>query len=434
MIYRRVVVTGIGAITPVGLTAQETWQAILQGKSGVGPIQGFDAQNLPVRIAAEVKATPLMPLVAAALAEARSRDFDARELRRFSRFMLFALKAAAEAICDAGLNNPPPDSERFSVSVGVGMGGLGELEEVHLSILKHGFKGVSPMSIPRIVPNMAAGVVASAFSARGAVSSPAAACASGSQSIGHAFDWIRRGQTDVALAGGAEAVISLLGIGGFAAMRALSTRNESSETASRPFDRDRDGFVMGEGAAMLVLEDFERARARGAKIYAEIAGYAETCDGASLIRPTQNGDGAYRTMKLAMEDGKIPLDCLDYINAHGTSTQTGDIEEARAIARLLGPLCPQVHVASTKSMTGHLIGAAGALEAMLTVLSIRDRVIPPTMNIQHLDPACQELGIQFGHAQTTEKEVRVALSNSFGFGGINACLALRRHEAKPPTR
>ena len=404
---RRVVVTGLGAVTPLGLTAEETWQALVEGRSGVGPITLFDSSELPVRIAAEVKGFE------------PSRYLSSREAKRASRNALFAVAAAQEALEDAGLAAPWESPEKVGVIVGTGVGGMREAEYWHALYRERGLRSIKPYTILTMLPNLATFYVAHLFDIRGPSAVTSTACAAGTQAIGHALRLIREGLADVILAGGSEAPIFEMCIGGFCAMRALSTRNDEPEKASRPFDALRDGFVVGEGCALLVLEEMEHAFARGAHIYAEVLGFGAVTDARNVVAP--DPDGEVRAMKLALKDAGVNPQDVDYINAHATATVIGDAVETEAIKRLFGERAYRIPVSSIKSMTGHLLGASGALEALATVLTIHRGVIPPTVNYEEPDPRCD---LDYVPNRARKAGVRVALSNSFGLGGLNACLVL----------
>ncbi len=410
---RRVVITGLGCVSPLGATADETWSAAIAGRSGVAAIQRFDTTDFSVKIAAQ------------APDEFEFGDLAAKEVRRLDRFTLLALAAAREAMQDAGLDLDDAESERSGVAIGSGIGGLETLSN-SLAVLKtSGPRRVSPFTIPMSICNMASGYVAIQHGLRGPNLCQAAACASGAHSIGESARAIERGDADVMFAGGAEAPITELAVAAFANMKALSTRNEGPAAASRPFDTDRDGFVIGEGAAVLVLEDLERARARGANILAHVLGYGMTADAASVAQPTENGEGAQRCMSDAIADASLNPSDVDYLNAHATSTPQGDPSEVRAIREVFGEHTQRLPVSATKSMTGHLLGAAGAVEALLCVRALQTGVLPPTINLDKPDPECE-----LDHVANKARETRigVAISNSFGFGGTNATLVLGRAE------
>ncbi|MBI3533866.1 MAG: beta-ketoacyl-ACP synthase II [Deltaproteobacteria bacterium] len=424
---RRVVITGIGAITPLDLDCRSSWQSALDGKSGIGKITHFDAQSAPVQIAGEVHGFdvtknigPYTPLPGVTITQAANL----KEARRVGRFCNLALGAGLEAYGDSGLDaiREKADPLRMGVNIGVGMGGLPEIAEVHSALLTKGYKRVTPFFIPQVIPNMPSGQLSILLNFKGPNLCNVTACASSAHSLGEAFRLIQRGQADVMLAGGAEAVICPLGVAGFASMKALSTRNEDPEKASRPFDRDRDGFVMGEGAGALILEEYEFARSRSARIYAEIVGYGLSGDAYHMTAPSPDGEGAERAIRLALEDSNLSAEKIGYINAHGTSTPSGDTEEAKAIARVFASYRDKVHVSSTKSMTGHLLGAAGAVEAIFCICALVDGKIPPTINLDNLDPACEQTELNFTPHHMVEKNILYAMSNSFGFGGTNACL------------
>ncbi len=410
---RRVVITGIGCVSPLGATADETWSAAIAGRSGVSANRRFDTTDFSVAIAAQ------------APDELELGDLAAKEVRRLDRFALLALAAAREAMQHAGLDLDDAESERSGVAIGSGIGGLETLSNSLIALKTSGPRRVSPFTIPMSICNMASGYVAIRFGLRGPNLCQTAACASGGHSIGEAARAIERGDADVMLAGGSEAPITELAVAAFANMKALSTRNENPAAASRPFDIDRDGFVIGEGAAVLVLEDLERARARGANILAHVLGYGMTADAASVAQPTEEGEGAQRCMRDAIADaGLNPCD-VDYLNAHATSTPQGDPSEVRAIQAVFGEHAQRLPVSATKSMTGHLLGAAGAVEALLCVRALQTGILPPTINLDKPDPECE-----LDHVANKARETRigVAISNSFGFGGTNATLVLGRAE------
>lgn len=431
---RRVVVTGIGAVTPLGLSTQETWRSALEGRSGVAKISLFDATDCPVTFAAEVKGfdvtRPVGPFHPnpGDTASAMTQAANAKDARRVGRYVHFALAAGLEAYADSGLDAARSliAPERIGVNIGVGMGGLPEICEIHNDFLAKGYKRITPFFIPQVIPNMAAGQLSILLHLQGPNLCNVTACTSSAHSVGESFKLIQRGDADVMVAGGAEAVISPMGIGGFAAMKALSTRNDAPEKASRPFDRDRDGFVMGEGSAVLILEEYEFARKRGAKIYGEIIGYGLSGDAYHMTSPAPEGEGGRRAMAMALKDAAISPDLVGYVNAHGTSTPAGDVEEARAIAGIFPNAPKHLHISSTKSMTGHLLGAAGAIESMFCLMAIREGRIPPTINVENLDPGCAELKMDYTANRAAEKPIQYALSNSFGFGGTNASLIFGR--------
>ena len=426
---RRVVVTGIGAVSPLGLNARDSWNSALEGRSGIARTTLFELTDCPVTISGEVKGFdvtravgPYHPKPGLEVTQASS----AKDARRVGRFVHFALAAGLEAYGDSGLDGyrsqVAPD--RIGINIGAGMGGLPEIEAVAVDFLAKGYRRVTPFFIPQAIPNLASGQLSILLDIQGPNLCNVTACASSAHSIGEAFKQIQRGDVDVMVAGGAEAVICRLGIAGFASMKALSTRNEDPEKASRPFDRDRDGFVMGEGSAVFILEEYEFAKKRGARIYGEILGYGLSGDAFHMTAPS--GDGGYRSMAMAMKDSGLRLEQIGYINAHGTSTPVGDAGEAKSIARLFPNGKDHLKISSTKSMTGHLLGAAGALEAMFCLLGIRDGKIPPTINLENLDPECAALGFDFTANVAQDKKYDYAMSNSFGFGGTNATLVIGR--------
>ncbi len=406
----RVVVTGIGAITPLGLDAESSWQSCRAGHSGIGPITLFDASALPTRIAGEVSGFDPESIVGK------------KEARRTSRCTQMAVGAARQAIADSGLDIASI-AEDVGVLIASGIGGLEVLERAAYALHDHGPRRVSPFTVPAMIPDMPAGMVAIDTGAKGPNFAVVSACASGTHALGEAADWIRRGDATAVIAGGTEASITNLGIACFNAMQALSTRNGEPQKASRPFDKDRDGFVMGEGAGIVILEDYERAKSRGARMYAEILGYGATADAGHMTQPDENGDGARRCILRALKRAEREPSDVDYINAHGTSTQMNDAAETRAVKAALGEVASVVPMSSTKSMHGHLLGAAGAVEAVLTLLAIRDEFVPPTINLDEPDPECD---LDYVPNVGRDKHIDFALSTSFGFGGHNACLALAR--------
>ncbi len=408
---RRVVITGFGCVSPLGVTADETWSAAIAGRSGASANRRFDTSEFSVKIAAQ---TP---------DDFDFGDLSPKEVRRLDRYTLLALAAAREALLDAGLDSDSMQSERCGVAIGSGIGGLETLSKSIAALKDFGPRRVSPFTIPMSICNMASGYVAIRHGLRGPNLCQTAACASGAHSIGEAARVIERGDADVMLAGGAEAPITELAVAGFANMKALSTRNESPSTASRPFDTDRDGFVVGEGAGVLVLEDLEGARARGADIRAHVLGYGMTADAASVAQPTEDGEGAQRCMSLAIADAGLNPSDVDHLNAHATSTPQGDPSEARAIRAVFGDHTQRLSVSATKSMTGHLLGASGAIEALLCVRALQTGILPPTINLDRPDPEC---GLDHVANKARETLIRVALSNSFGFGGTNATLVFGR--------
>ena len=414
---RRVVVTGLGLITPVGLDVEETWDALIAGCSGGAPITQFDASDQPVRFACEVKGfDPELYM-------------ERKEVRRADRFLQLSMGAAQQAVemadIESAVQSIPP--ERFGVIVGSGIGGLTTMETQHAKLLERGPGRVSPFFIPMFIGDMSAGMISMKYGAQGPNYATVSACASSGHAVGSAFRSIRTGETDVMITGGTEATVTPLCMAGFAAMKALSERNESPATASRPFDLTRDGFVLGEGAAILVLEAEEHAVARGAKILGEIAGFGQSADAYHMTSPAPGGVGAQIAMRLAMKDAGLEVADVDYINAHGTSTPANDATETIAIKAVFGDRAREFTVGSTKSMTGHTLGAAGAIEAGISVLVCRRGVIPPTINYETPDPQCD---LNYGVGGPTEVPVRAALSNSFGFGGHNVTLAVRRWEGE----
>ena len=404
---RRVVVTGLGLVSPLGLTADSTWDALLAGTSGIGEITLFDASSYPVRIAGEVKGFD------------GSQWLDAREARRFARFIQMAVAAADMAVESSGLEITEENAERVGVVIGSGIGGLKEIEDQHTILVNKGPRRVSPFFIPTAIINMSSGVVSIRTGAKGPNTATVSACSTSAHAIGDALLYIRQGYADAVIAGGSEAVVCGLTVAGFASMRALSTRNDDPAAACRPWDKDRDGFVIGEGAAILVLEELEHARRRGAPILAEVLGFGMTGDAHHISAPCEDGDGAARVMQAALDDARIRPDQVQYINAHGTGTPLGDRAETTAIKRVFGDHAYRLAVSSTKSMTGHLLGAAGSLEAAVAIKTITDGAVPPTINLDEPDP---ENDLDYVPHTARELPVRIAMTNSFGFGGTNACL------------
>lgn len=409
-----VVVTGLGLITPVGLNVPDTWDSLVAGRCGVGSITAFDASEFPAQIAAEVKG--FAPATA---------GIDARDARRMDRFVQFGLAAAAEAVRDAALPVPLPNAERTGVYVGSGMGGLTTLSEQFDVLRERGPGRVSPFLVPMMICDMASGQISITLGAKGPNLAMVSACATGAHAVGEAAELIRRGGADVMLAGGAEAVITPIGIAGFAAARSLSTRNGEPQRASRPFDRDRDGFVMGEGAGVLVLERLSYAERRGARIYAQLVGYGSSADAHHLTAPPDDGEGAVRCMRQALSQAAMRPEEVDYLNAHGTSTGHNDRAETAAIKTAFGEHARRLSISSTKSMIGHLLGAAGGVEAVIAVKSIQTGVVPPTINYEVPDPDCD---LDYTPNKARYIPIRSAMSNSFGFGGHNATLLFRAHE------
>jgi 3-oxoacyl-[acyl-carrier-protein] synthase II len=408
---RRVVITGFGLTTPLGIGRDEVWRRIVNGESGIGPITRFDASGHETRIAGEVK-------------NFRPEEYvTAKEVRRMDLFILYALAATKFAVEAAGLDMTKEDPERVGVIVGTGLGGLPTLEKYHSILLEKGPSRISPFFIPMLIANEAPGNIAIQYGMKGPNLSIVTACATGAHSIGDACRVIQYGDADVMAAGGTEANLTPLTVGGFNALKALSTRNDAPEKASRPFDKQRDGFVIGEGAGIVILEELERARARGAAIYAEVSGYGYNGDAYHITAPCPDGDGAVRCMRMALKDAQVSPDDVDYINAHGTATDLNDSSETIAIKKVFGARAYNIPVSSTKSMIGHLLGAAGAVEAIFTALAIRDQVCPPTINYEFPDPECD---LDYVPNSSRQHPVKVAMSNSFGFGGTNAVLVLKR--------
>ncbi len=408
---RRVVVTGIGLICGVGNTTEEVWKSLLAGKSGVARISQFDPSQFACQIAAEVKNFDPLDFV------------EKKELKKMGRFIYLALAATDEAMKSSGLTVTDDIADRTGVHIGSGIGGFDVIEREHSNLLTGGPRKISPFFIPAAIVNLAAGHVSIRYKAKGPNEATCTACTSSAHSIGDAFKIIARCDADVMIAGGTEAAITPMGVGGFAAMRALSTRNDSPEKASRPWDSQRDGFVIGEGAGILILEELEFARKRGAKILAEVVGYGMSGDAHHITQPAENGDGAYRVMLNTLKDAKLQPSQVGYINAHGTSTEIGDKLETIAIKRAFGEHAYKLAVSSTKSMTGHLLGGAGGLEAGITVLALRDQMLPPTVNLENPDPDCD---LDYVPQHSRKAELEYAMSNSFGFGGTNGALLFQR--------
>ena len=408
---RRVVVTGVGAVSPVGLTAKESFDNACKGVSGIGKITRFDASNFSVRIAGEVKGFNPLDYV------------PKKDLKKIDLFSLYAIAASEEAIKNSGLELNREDPFRVGVSIGSGIGGLATIEKYNEALIKRGQKGVSPFFIPVAVINMAAGNVSMRFNAKGPNFSDVTACATGTHSVGLAARCIAYGDADIMICGGTESTITPLAVSGFANMKALSTRNDEPEKASRPFDRDRDGFIIGEGAGVLILEEYEHAKARGAEILAEFAGFGMSGDAYHYTAPDPEGEGATYAMKMALKDAKLNPEDVSYLNAHGTSTQYNDIIETKAIKKVFGEYAYKLTISSTKSVTGHLLGAAGGVEAVFSVLAIKEGIIPPTVNLDNPDEECD---LFYTPNEAIEKQVNVAMSNSFGFGGTNAVVVFKR--------
>ena len=408
----RVVVTGVGALTPVGNTADELWSALIQGRSGIGPITKFDSTGYPTRIAGEVK--NFDPLV----------YVDKKEARRLDPYLQYAVASAVMAVDDAALDTGKVAGERFGVLIGSGIGGITTLLETHKTLLEKGPDRVSPFFVPMMIVNMASGLVSMRFGAKGPNSAVVTACATGNHAIGDSFKVIQRGDADVMIAGGAEAIIVPLTIAGFCSMKAMSTHNDEPTKAMRPFDANRDGFVCGEGAGVVVLESLEHAVRRDARIYAEIIGYGLTGDAHHMTAPDPEGDGAARAMAASLRDAGVDVSAVGYVNAHGTSTPYNDKFETIAIKRVFGDHARRLAVSSTKSMTGHMLGAAGGVEAIATSLALHHGVLPPTINYETPDPDCD---LDYVPNQERKQQVEIAISNAFGFGGTNATLAFRAY-------
>ena len=410
MTRRRVVITGLGIVSPVGIEVKTAWSNIIAGKSGIGRITRFDVGAFPTKIAGEIRGFDV------------SKWLAPKEARRFDTFIHYGLAAAIDAIKDSGLDLDRENREQIGVCIGSGIGGLPLIEETHNAWLAGGVRKISPFFIPGSIINLISGQLSIMHGLKGPNLALATACTTANHCIGEAGRLIEYGDADVMVAGGAEAAVSPLGVGGFNAARALSTRNDAPEQASRPWDIDRDGFVLGEGAGVLVLEEYEHARNRGARIYAELAGYGMSADAHHITAPCEDGEGAARCMVNAMRNAGIGPDAVDYINAHGTSTPLGDIAETTAVKRCFGEHAKRLAVSSTKSMTGHLLGAAGGIEAIFSVLAIQDQVAPPTINLVNQDPQCD---LDYVPNVARKMKIRTALSNSFGFGGTNGSLVFR---------
>jgi 3-oxoacyl-[acyl-carrier-protein] synthase II len=410
---RRVVVTGIGAVTPLGNDAETTWKNIVEGVSGIGPVTRLNADDFPAKVAAEVK-------------EFNVENFiDRKDARKMDRFTHYAVAASLMAVKDAKLEITDENAPRVGVWIGSGIGGMETFEQQHETFMNRGYRRVSPFFVPMMIPDMATGQVSITLGARGFNSCTVTACATGTNSIGDAFKVIQRGDADVMVTGGAEAPITKMSFAGFCANTALST-NHDPEKASRPFDKNRDGFVMGEGAGIVVLEELEHALARGAKIYAEIVGYGATGDAYHITAPAPEGEGGARAMKMALDDAGLAPEEIGYINAHGTSTEYNDKYETMAIKTVFGEQAYKLAVSSTKSMTGHLLGAAGGIEAIFTVLALKEGILPPTINLENPDPECD---LDYVPNEARSQQVNAAISNSLGFGGHNATIAFRKYEA-----
>lgn len=412
---RRVVITGLGAVTPCGIGTDKFWNAMLEGKSGVSLIERIDTEKQAVKIAAEIKDTDFKP-----------EDYmDAKDAKRMDRFTQFAMVAADEAIADSGIDDADIDPYRIGVIVSSAAGGFHTFEKNHMAMIEKGPTKGSPFTVPMLIVDMASGRISMKHGYKGLNKVVVSACATGTHSIGDAFRSIQYGDADVIVAGGCEATITTLGIGAFTACRALSKRNDEPQKASRPYDKDRDGFIMGEGAGVMILEEYEHAKKRGAKIYAEIVGYGQTADAHDMVAPDPEGNGAYKAMEFALEDAELKPEDIDYINPHGTSTGLGDIAESQAIEKIFGDkeANPNLLVSSTKSMHGHMLGATGAVEAIVCVKTITEGKVPPTINLDNQDEHVGNL--DYVPHKARDKKVRAALSNSFGFGGHNATLVFK---------
>jgi len=411
---RRVVITGVGMITPIGIDTKTTWDGIVNGRSGIGPITQFDDKDIPTQIAGEVKGFDPAAFI------------EAKEIKKMDRFIHLGLAASQMAMEDSKLVVTPENAEQIGVMVGAGIGGLPAIERTYRAYMEKGFRRITPFFIPMSIINELSGHISMRFGAKGPNSCVVTACATGTNSIGDAFKVIQRGDADAMIAGGAESCVCPLGVGGFNAMKALSTRNSEPERASRPFDAGRDGFVMGEGSGLLILEELEFAKKRGARIYAEVIGYGMSGDAYHITSPAPNGEGAARCMKMAIKDAGIDPAEVGYVNAHGTSTKYGDELETTAIKTVFGGHAYKVPVSSTKSMTGHLLGAAGGVEAVISILAMEHGILPPTINLENPDPECD---LDYVPNTARKKQVGIAMSNSFGFGGTNACLIFRKYPA-----
>ena len=410
MVRRRVVITGLGIISPVGIGLAEAWPNIIAGKSGIGRITRFDTATFPTQIAGEVKGFDV------------AKWLSPKEARRFDTFIHYGLAAAIDAIKDSGLDLDREQREQIGVCIGSGIGGLPLIENTHDAMLAGGMRKISPFFVPGTIINLISGQLSVMYGLKGPNMAVVTACSTANHSIGEAGRLIEYGDADVMIAGGAEATVSPLGVGGFCAARALSTRNEAPEQASRPWDRDRDGFVLGEGAGVLVLEEYEHAKKRGARIYCELAGYGMSADAHHITAPCEDGEGAARCMANAMRNGGVNPAEVDYVNAHGTSTPLGDIAETVAVKRCFGDHAKKLAVSSTKSMTGHLLGAAGGIEAVFSILALHEQIAPPTINLVNQDPQCD---LDYVPNTARKMKIKVAISNSFGFGGTNGSLVFR---------
>jgi len=412
-VKRRVVVTGVGLITPLGTGVEKTWTGLCEGRSGVGLITKFDTSDYAVKIAAEVN-------------DFVAEDFmDVKVAKHLDPFVQYAVATGKMALEDAGLAITDNNAHRVAVVSGNGIGGLTTIEKYHQVMLDRGPKRITPFFIPMVISNMSAGQISINLKAKGPNLSVTTACAAGSHAVGEAFDLIRNGHCDVAITGGSESTVCPLAVGGFNAMKALSRRNDDPEAASRPFDRDRNGFIISEGGGFIVLEELEQAKARGATIYAEMAGYGLSGDGYHMAAPPEDGDGAVRCMQMALEDGGMNVEDIDYVNAHGTSTPLNDVVETRAIKTVFGSHASKLAISSTKSMTGHMLGGAGGIEAAFTALAIKNQIVPPTINLDNPDPECD---LDYVPHTARTMAIRAAVSNSFGFGGTNAVLIMKRFD------
>jgi 3-oxoacyl-[acyl-carrier-protein] synthase II len=411
-VSRRVVITGIGLVSPVGIGTDETWQALREGRSGIARIQSFDPGPFACQIAGEVKGFD------------PGNYIEKKEIKKMGRFIQFAIAATEFALASSGFKVTKDDEERVGVYIGSGIGGFDVIEREYKTYLDHGPRRISPFFIPATIINLASGFVSIRTGAKGPNSAVATACTTGAHAIGDSFRLIQHGDADVMICGGAEACITPMGIGGFGAMRALSTRNDAPERACRPWDKDRDGFIVGEGAGVLILEELEWAKRRGARIIAEVVGYGMSSDAHHVSSPPEDGDGAYRVMRNAIRDAKLQPNDIDYVNAHGTSTELGDRAETMAMKHCFGDHAYKMAVSSTKSMTGHLLGGAGGLEAGIIALAIRDQIAPPTTNYDTPDPGCD---LDYVPNQARPMRIEHALSNSFGFGGTNGALVFKRY-------
>jgi 3-oxoacyl-[acyl-carrier-protein] synthase II len=408
---RRVVATGLGVVSPLGIGVEQNWTALMNGQSGIGLITRFDAADFPVKFAGEVKGFDVEQYI------------DKKEAKKMDLFIHYAVAAADMALADSGLQITPENAERVGVVVGSGMGGLPAIERYHTALMEGSYRKIGPFFIPMSIINLAPGQISIKTGAKGPNLSPVSACATGTHAIGDAFRIIQRGDADAVIAGGCESTVCPLGIGGFAVMKALSDRNDSPQTASRPFDKNRDGFVLSEGAGIVVLEEYESAKKRGARIYGEVSGYGLTSDAYHLTTPAPGGEGAARCMQMALDTASVKPEEVDYINAHGTSTPFNDLYETMAIKKVFGDHARKVMVSSTKSMTGHLLGAAGGVEAVFCLLAMTNGAVPPTINYTEPDPECD---LDYVPNQGRQAAVNIAISNSFGFGGTNATLLFRK--------